>query len=195
MLKWMEKVNANANAKYLKGVEGSYTKGKFTMFNITGIEFSSDLIAPKALSSNNIKMAFVQDNPDVPAMSIAHAYEMFNNIANLCAEKGIDPADVGVYLQNEKGRLTRFAWYYDDSSDTAVVIKNVPWQEVAKFLSGAEVVLQKAATRPVTADDLIDELARIEDQIKNLNARKDKVYAKMDKLPYMGEDDLSDEGI
>ena len=55
--------------------------------------------------------------------------------------------------------------------------------------------MQKAATRPVTADELIDELARIEDQIKNLNARKDKVYAKMDKLPYMGEDDLSDEGI
>lgn len=197
MLAWMERVHADSNAKYLKGINGSYSTGKFNIFSITSIEFSADLIAPKSVSSNNIKIAFVEDDPKVPAMSVAKAYELFTKIADLCIEKGIDLKTVGVYLENEKGRLTRFAYYYDEGTDTAIFIKNIPWQEASKFLKGAAPTLVKAASTPKTADELIDELAKIEDQMKSLKARKDKVYSKMEELPYMGEseDDLTDEGV
>lgn len=182
MLKWMDTVNASKNAKYLKCLNGSTKKGVMVE-SITDIVFDANLVATGAISTTNVKMAFVAESPTTPAMTVARAYELFIKIGELCAEKGIDTAKVGVYLQNAAGRLTRFSWYYNDESDTAVVVKNMGWQDAAKFLQGAEVVLDRAARTPQTAEKIIDELAAIEKQMEALKDKQAKVFAKFDALP------------
>ena len=185
MLKWMDTVHASQNAKYLKCLNGS-TKAGVIVESITDIVFDANLAVADAPLATNVKMAFVAEDPNVPAMTIARAYELFTKISELCAEKNIDSAKVGVYLQNANGRLTRFSWYYNDESDTAVVIKNMGWQDAAKFLQGAEVILDRTASSPRTAEKLIDELAAIEKQMNALRARQNSVYAKFDALPKVG---------
>ena len=193
MLKWMEKVNASQNAKYLKCLNGSTKKGVMVE-SITDIVFDANLVAIGAPTTTNVKMAFVSESPNAPAMTVATAYDLFTKIAALCAEKGIDTAKVGVYLQNEAGRLTRFSWYYNDESDTAVVVKNMGWQDAAKFLQGAEVVLDRAARTPQTADKIIDELVAIEKQMNALKDKQAKAFAKLDALPQMGESEDVEDG-
>lgn len=187
MLKWMEKVNASSNAKYLKCVNSTWKSGQLaglSLLNISDITFSKELTAPKAPTTNNIKMAFVESDGNVPAMTSAQAYDIFTKIDQLCKENGIDTAEVGVYLANERGRLTRFSWYYDSDTDTAIVIKNIPWQDASKFLkAGADAVINDAAKKPLIADSVVDELAKIEEQMKALTARRDKALSKLEQMP------------
>ena len=104
------------------------------------------------------------------------ANELLDAIAAKCAEAGVAIEDVDVFTQAENGKLTQFAFYYDDSTDTAVIVKNMSARVASKFLQGAggEVVV-KAAKSPVTPKPINNAL------VANIEAAMD------------GEDDSNDE--
>ena len=182
MLNWMDQVNAGGNGKFLKCLNGS-TKTGVAIYSIADITFSSEIVHKNALSPNGIKIAFVEEDPNVPAMTIARATELFNNIANLCQENGIDPDTVQVFAEAPNKKLTEFAWYYDTASDTAVIIKNMNWQVAAKFLKGATDIVVRATKTSTTPDSIIDKLAKIEAKMKDLEMQKNAAYVELDALP------------
>ena len=173
---WLNKVGASANAKYLKCLMPK--KGVFTLFNISDIVFSENLIHRNAPIAHGVTIAFKEDNAD-EAMSIAKATELFNAIAAKCAEAGISTDDLQVFTMDPTGKLSTFCWFYDQDLDTAVVVKNMLPSAAKKFLTGAATTLADIVKTPRNTrnqiDKLMDKLAAIEAREKALAARKDEL--------------------
>lgn len=180
MLDWMHKVHANENAKFLKCLIGS-AKG-ITVNNIVDITFSSNLAYKDKTVPHGIKIAF-KEGEIAPAMELSKAAELFDALAVKCAEVGVDPADVEVFCENEKGRLTQFCWYYDTDTDTACIVKNMTHKVAAKFMHGATDVVARIAKTSRTPDSLIAKLEKIDAQMKALADRRASVEKQFDALP------------
>lgn len=187
LIEWMRQVRADQNAKYLKCL--NWTRGMFEIHNITTVAMFENVShkSPGAANGEEIfahavKIAFKED-ASVPAMSVAEAADLCEAIATKCEEDGIDLDTVEVFIENEKGKLTYFMWYYDEGTDTAVIIKNQNPRNAAAFLKGgAENVVIKAAKTSQTPERLMDELAKIQEQMAKLKQREDDVYNRMEQM-------------
>lgn len=181
LLDWLAKVNASKNAQFLKCY--NWTKNAVEINNIDDITFSSNLMHKDVVFDKGVKIAFKED-PSLPAMTLAHATELFNAIAAKCNEDGIDTNDVEVFVQNPNGKLTQFCWFYDDEFDTACIVKNMNPRAVSRFMhGGADAVIVKAAKTANISGKIIDELAKIEEQMQKLQARRDATLKKLEDLP------------
>ena len=158
-------------------------KNQIAINNISDITFSANLIHKDVTFANGVKIAFKED-PNQPAMTLAHATELFNAIAAKCAEEGIDTNDVEVFVEDPNGKLTQFSWFYDDEFDTACIIKNISPRAVSRFMKGgADAVIVKAAKTPKTSGKILDDLEKIEAQIQKLTARRDATLKKIEDMP------------
>lgn len=194
LIEWMRQVRADQNAQYLKCL--NWTRGMFEINNITTVAMFEN-VSHKSPGKDNVeetfahavKIAFKED-ATVPAMSVAEAADLCEAIAKKCEEDGIDLNEVEVFIENEKGKLTYFMWYYDEGTDTAVIIKNQNPRNAAAFLKGgAENVVIKAAKTSQTSEKLIDELAKIQEQMAKLKQREDDVYNRMERMNETEDED------
>lgn len=184
-LGWLRKVRADQNAQYLKCL--NWTKNAFEINNIVTVTGDANIVH-KSAGINNVeetfdhvvKIAFKEEST-TPAMTLATASDLFEAFAKKCEEEGIDTSTVEVFVQNEKGKLTYFAWYYDEGTDTAVIVKNRSPRQASNFLKhGAAGVLARAAKSPRTPEKLKDELAKIEEQMAKLASKRDAMRGELD---------------
>ncbi len=177
---WLNNVSASTNAKYLKCIMPK--RGKFELCNISDIMFSENIVYRDKPLAGAVTVAFKEDASD-DAMTVGRAGELFNAIAAKCAEAGISTDDVQVLTIDNAGRLTTFCWYYDDSLDTAVLVKNMLPSAAKQFFAGTAATIDELARTPRNPsslmDKLIDELAAVEDKINALQAKRDNIYARM----------------
>jgi len=190
LLDWMRKVRADQNAQYLKCLD--WRTNRIDVNNIVDVVCSESVVHKTETFDRAVKIAFKQE-ANAPAMTIGDAADLFEAIASKCEEDGIDLGTVEVFVMNEQEKLTYFSWYYDEGTDTAVVIKNMSPRKAAEFLkNGAEAVLVKAAKSSKTIESLTDELQKIQDQMEKLKAKQDAVYSQMEQVP-LNEKDESEE--
>ena len=144
LLDWFAKVDATKNASYLKCVIAS-TKG-CQIFNIADILFSKDLLHKDIAYAHGIQLA-LKEAANADALTIAHAAELFNAIAEKCHEENVSLDDVQVFTAAPNGKLSRFSWFYDDQYDTAYIVRNMAPSQARKWLqAGAEVMAEVAKT-------------------------------------------------
>ena len=178
---WLNKVNANAKAKYLKCLMPK--RGKLSLFNISDIMFSENLIHKGKPYAQGVTVAFKEDSADA-AMTLERATELFNAIAAKCAEVGVSTDDIQVFTIDPTGKLSTFAWYYDDELDTAVIIKNISSAAARQFFAGTATTIDELVRTPRNTsrqiDRLIDKLAMIDAKEKTLAAKKADIYKQMD---------------
>lgn len=178
LLDWMNNVKGSAKAQYLKCLVNKALKVK--VYNISDITFSENVMHKDVAYETGVKIAFKEDDGS-PAMTIAQAAELFDKIAALCAQNGKDLSKTEVFTEDENGKLSRFAWFYDDETDTAVIVRNMSTADARKFMkAGADTIVRKLAKTPVNPEKLIDELAALEEKIKTLTTRRDSVLDKLD---------------
>ena len=186
LLDWINKASESSKAKFLKCLICKKVGGaaSVTIANITGIEAANGCLHPHSgiTFDNAVTIAF-QEGDTAPAMTIEDAVQLMNGIAEACTAKGIDLNNVEVFTKDVKGKLTQFCWYYDTDSDTACIVKNMNPKAVKRFFESGSPVVAKAAETPMITDKLIDQLAKVEDQINALNAKRDAIYQKMEDLP------------
>lgn len=181
LVDWMNSVKASNNAKYLKCITNKALK--VVVYNITDIKFSADVIHKTTKYDAGIKIAFKEDD-GAPAMTIAKAAELFGKIEQLCVENGKDINQIEVFTEDVNGKLSRFCWYYDDATDTALIVRNMPPAQARRFMhGGGDVIVRKLVETPVNPDKLIDQLAAIEEKMAALASKRDEVLTKMDAMP------------
>ena len=193
LLDWMRNVHANQNAKYLKCLD--WRTNRIDVNNIVDVLCSENVVHKTETFDRAVKIAFKQES-SAPAMTIEDAANLFEAIASKCEEDGVDLGTVEVFVMNENEKLTYFSWYYDEGTDTAVVIKNMSPRKAAEFLkNGAEAVLTKAATTndSKTMENLTNELQKIQDQMNKLKAKQDAVYNKMEQVSLNEQDESEEE--
>ena len=191
LLSWMNDVGASGNAKYLKCL--NYRTSRVEVNNIVDVTFSENLMHKDVTFAHGVKIAF-KEGGDVPAMTLGRATELFNAVAAKCEEEGIALEDVEVFVEDGRGKLTQFCWFYDTDTDTACIVKNMNPKMAARFMrEGADAVVNKAAKSATTPDSVINELAKIEEQMKALEAKRDAAYSKLEGLPPVNEDDDSED--
>ena len=156
ILEWLDKVNGSGNASYLKCIVGSSKNGP-QVNSIVGITYSEDLIYKKDIEvPHAVQIAFKEDNSGA-AIAIADVVAQLQAIAAKCEEEGVALEDVDVFCMNEKNKLTQFAFYYDDATDTAVIVKNMNAKAASKFLNGeGGEAVQAAAKTPKTSNAQLD---------------------------------------
>ena len=184
LLGWMRKVNADTNAKYLKCLD--WRSNRVDVNNIVTVTCDENIIhksrGVEETFPRAVKIAFKEEST-VPAMTIADAYALFEAIASKCEEDGIDLGNVEVFVENEKGKLTYFSWYYDEGTDTAVVIKNMSPNAAKEFLNnGAAALIERAAKSSTTMDTLVNQLEKIKEQMAKLRSKEDDLYSRMEGL-------------
>lgn len=192
LLGWMRKVGADINAKYLKCLD--WRSNRIDVNNIVTVTCDENIVhksrGAEETFPHAVKIAFKEEST-TPAMTIADASALFEAIASKCEEDGIDLANVEVFVENEKGKLTYFSWYYDEGTDTAVVIKNMSPNAAKEFLkNGAAALLEKAAKSSTTMDTLVNQLEKIKEQMAKLQGREAAIYNKMEEI---NEEDDSEE--
>ena len=182
ILEWMKNVKSSQNATYLKCL---FNKAlKIQVYSITDITFSENVTHKGVAYDSAVKIAFKEDDSGAPAMTVARAAELFEKIEALCIENGKDVSQIEVFTEDVNNKLTRFSWFYDDDTDTGVIIRNMSVEQARKFMSsGADTIVRKLAQTPTNPDKLIDELAAFEEKIKALTAKRDAVLNKLEQLP------------
>lgn len=194
LLDWMRNVKATGKAKYLKCL--NYRTSRVEINNIVDVTFSENLIHKDVSFPHGVKIAF-KEGEDVPAMTLGDAADLFEAVAAKCEEEGVALEDVEVFVQDGKGKLTQFCWFYDTDTDTACIVKNMNPKMAARFMrEGADAVVNRAAKSATTPDRVIDELAKIEEQMKALEAKRNAAYSKLENLPVSetdGDDNNADE--
>jgi hypothetical protein len=182
VLDWMKNVKSSSNAKFLKCIVNKALKVK--VYSVADITFSENLIHKDKTYDMGVKIAFKEENENVPAMTVARAAELFEKIEALCIENGKDLSTIEVFTEDVNGKLSRFCWYYDDETDTAVIVRNMNPGQARKFMhGGGETIVKKLASVPTNPQKLIDELAAVEEKIKALTAKRDAVLNKFEQLP------------
>ena len=187
LLDWMKNVKASQNAKYLKCINNKASK--VTVFNISDVKFSENLVHKHIAYEAGVKIAYKED-ATAPAMDIATAAELFEKIEQLCIENGKDPSTIEVFTEDVNGKLSRFSWYYDDATDTAVIVRNMNLRQASDFLhNGADVIIRKLAQTPTNPDKLLNQLEVIEKKMAALKTKQDEVLKKMSDMPDQTADD------
>lgn len=187
LLDWMRKVKADENAQYLKCL--NWRSSHVDINSIVDVTYSENVEHKEETFEHAVQIAF-KEGGDSPAMTVARAAELFEAVAAKCEENGVDLGTVEVFVQNEKGKLTYFSWFYDEGTDTAVIVKNMTVRAAAKFLKdGAEAVVVKAAKTATTPKSVEDEIAELEKTIADLQAKKQAAY---DKLGQKADDEWAD---
>ena len=178
LIDWMDKVKASQNAQFLKCIVNKAQHVK--VYSISDITFSENLTHKDTAYDVGVKIAFKEEDK-APAMTISEAAKLFGKIADLCAENGKDMATIECFTEDTNGKLSRFCWYYDDSTDTAAIVRNMNPGQARKFMhGGGDEIVKKLASTPVNPDKLIDQLASVEEKIKALTAKRDEVLNKID---------------
>ena len=185
LLDWMRKVRADQNAQYLKCL--NWTRNAFEINNIATVTGDANIVHRSAgkdhveeTFDHVVKIAFKEEST-TPAMTLATAADLFEAFAKKCEEDGVDLSTVEVFVENEKGKLTYFSWYYDEGTETAVLIKNQSPRQAANFLkNGADAVVVKAAKTPRTPEKLKADLAKIEEQMAKLVSKRDAMRGELD---------------
>ena len=182
LVDWMEKVNASENSKYLKCLNWRTTRVEIN--NIVDIVVSESILYKDTTYDQGVKIVF-QAEADVPAMSIGDAAKKFIALKEKLESLGKDIKDIEVFAQDGKsGKLSRFCWYYDDASDTAVIVKNMAPGAARKFMrAGAEAVCNNAAKSPKNTEKILDDIKKLDDQIKALKARQDAKLKQIEDMP------------
>lgn len=181
LVDWMKSVKASQNAQFLKCLNNKALK--ITVYNITDIMFSESITHKDATYDVGVKIAFKEDDGSA-AMPIAKAAELFEKIEKLCIDNGKDPSQIEVFTEDVNGKLSRFSWYYDDTTDTALIVRNMSPAQARKFMhGGGDVIVKKLTKTPVNPDKLMDELEAIEQKIAAMTSKRDDVLSKMENMP------------
>jgi len=145
LLKWMNDVNAQANAKYLKCIIGSSKEVK--VHNIVTVLFTENLVHKGADLGAGVKIGFKEDD-EGQAMTVKHAKELFDAINAKCAETGTATDKVEVVAVDPNGKTSRFCWFYDDAQSVAVIVKNMNPSQAKKWLNANQATINKIAEDP-----------------------------------------------
>lgn len=191
LIEWMRKVRAVDNAKFLKCL--NYRTSRVEINNIVDVTYSENLIHKDATFAHGVKIAF-KEGDNVPAMTLGDASDLFEAVAAKCEEEGVALDDVEVFVQDGKGKLTQFCWFYDTDTDTACIVKNMNPKMAARFMrEGADAIVNRAAKTATTPERIIDDLAKIDEQMKALEAKKAAAYSKLETLPPVSETEEADD--
>lgn len=186
VLAWIKNVNNSAKAKYLKCIIGTSTGATRGVMasSITDIKATTNVLHRNVTYKDAVNIYIVDGDMNDKAITLKQVVDAFLVLEKTFIKNKIDPKTVQVFCvdENKPNKPSRFCWFYDDSSDTAVIVKNMNPGAAAAFLRSGEAFVQKLARTPNNPERIQQQLQALAAQETSLAARLAANRAKFEKL-------------